>query len=451
MPLHRAPDSLRHAQKGLGLPPARLRSAAATGGGHTGAPARPSCGRRNMKVLFWIALLGLALPAYSYLVYPLILFVSAGLVQAGRDVRYLIQRAERRSGKRDAPRPSVSIIVAAYNEEQVIGATLAACTGVDYPRERLEVIVGADGCTDGTAQVARQREADGVRVIEFPSRRGKVSTISDCVRESRGEILVFTDANTLLKPEAVALLVRHFHDPRVGAVCGELRLTSATGEAHSEGIYWRYEVTLKILESRLNAVLGANGAIYAVRKELFPDVSMGLVTDDFVIPMKIRAEGHRVLYDPEAVATEQAPGSARDEFRRRTRIGAGNWQALRHCARLLLPGKGFVSLAFWSHKVLRWFAPFLLAAALIANAFLLSSPLWQCVFAAQVAFYAAALAGYVLRKLHLPSGPLTLASYFVTINAALAVGFARGAVHAQAAAWERTRRDGGPSPATKER
>jgi cellulose synthase/poly-beta-1,6-N-acetylglucosamine synthase-like glycosyltransferase len=235
--------------------------------------------------------------------------------------------------------------------------------------------------------------------------------------------------------------VRHFDNAKVGAVCGELRLVHPDGASADEGAYWRYELVLKILESRLDSVLGANGAIYAMRRELFPALTARLITEDFIIPMKVRSRGFRVLYDPEAVALETAPAGVEDEFRRRVRIGAGNWQALWYCRDLLLPWKGFVSLAFWSHKVLRWFAPFMLAAGLAANACLLGTPFWRVIFALQLAFYAAAAAGYVLRRMRLPAGPLRIAHYFVAINLALALGLARGMLGRQRAAWERTSRE----------
>jgi len=247
------------------------------------------------------------------------------------------------------------------------------------------------------------------------------------------------DANTQVRPDAVRNLVRHFGDAEVGAVCGELRLSTREGQPAEEGVYWRYEVTLKILENRLNAVLGANGAIYAVRRPLFPALPGDLITDDFVIPMKVRAGGHRVIYDPEAVATEEAPASLGSEFRRRVRIGAGNWQALAQCASLLLPQKGFVAFSYWSHKVLRWATPFLLVAAFAAS-LTLTGPLGRVVLGVQIAFYLTALTGYVLPRFHVPAGPLRLPAYFVAINAALAAGLLRGALGRQRAAWTRTSR-----------
>jgi len=398
-----------------------------------------------VKAVVWIAIVGLGLPLYSYVVYPLLLFVLASLVQSARDARYLLSRGERRT--RSKRIPSVSIIIAAHNEETVIAETLRHCLALDYPRERTEILVGSDGSTDRTAQIARRHEGQGVRVLEFPQRRGKLSVISDCAAAARGEILVFTDANTLLSPQSVRSLVRHFDDPRIGGVCGELRVAPSQGGGGSEGVYWRYEVVLKTLESRLGAVLGANGAIYALRKDLFPSLDRQLITDDFVIAMKVRARGLRVVYDPEAVAVEEAPSSVSEEFRRRMRIGAGNWQALRQCAPLLLPWKGFVSLAFLSHKVLRWFTPFLLAAGFFANLLLISMPTWRVVLAVQAAFYGAAGLGYALHGLHLPAGPLRLASYFVSVNAALGIGLLRGLLGCGQAAWQVTARQ--PVPARR--
>jgi cellulose synthase/poly-beta-1,6-N-acetylglucosamine synthase-like glycosyltransferase len=391
-----------------------------------------------MHTATWVLILGLAVPAYAYLGYPILLFIMAALVQMARDVYYLLYRTERRT--RGEALPSVTILMAAYNEADVIERTLQNLAELDYPREKLEILVGSDGSTDGTAALVQRWSDRGVRVLDFSERRGKMSVISDCAAEARGDILVLTDANTLMRPDAVRNLVRHFGDPSVGAVCGELRLVAPDGKPAEEGLYWRYEVTLKILENRLNAVLGANGAIYALRRPLFPQLSRDLITDDFVIPMTVRAAGHRVVYDPEAVATEDAPGSVSSEFRRRMRIGAGNWQALARCAALLLPWKGFVSYAFWSHKVLRWATPFLLVAALVANLLLLGSTMGQVILALQAAFYVAAALGFLLPRLRVPAGPLRLPAYFVAINAALAAGLLRGLLRRQRAAWSRTSR-----------
>ena len=392
-----------------------------------------------MRMAWIVIAAGLGLPVYAYLGYPLLLFVLAAFVQAARDVYYLVWRRDRRV-RHPAP-PSVSIVIAAHNEEDVIDATLRCVLDLDYPAELLEVVVGSDGSMDGTVREAQALGDARIRVLPFSERRGKLAVLKTCVAETQGDILVFTDANTSLSPESICNLLRHFGSPTVGVVCGELVLRGPHGEPADEGLYWRYEKVLKILESRLNAVLGANGAIYAVRRELFPRVPDNLITDDFVVPMKVREAGWQVVYDPEAVASEQTPATFSDEFRRRMRIGAGNWQALGQCWRLLLPWKGFVAMAFWSHKVLRWFTPFLLLVALIATAPVAGHPPGRILLVAQFAAYCGAGIGWILRRKGLRAGPLGLAAYFATINAALAIGLVRGMLRLQKPAWQRTARE----------
>jgi cellulose synthase/poly-beta-1,6-N-acetylglucosamine synthase-like glycosyltransferase len=392
-----------------------------------------------MDIVVLIAVVGLGLPVYSYVGYPLLLFLVASFVQSGRDAYFLVTRRDRRTHAEVLPR--VSILIAAHNEEAVIGRTLERCLELDYPAELLQVVLGSDGSTDKTVLIASRYQDRRLTVRDFLQRRGKLAVLNECVRVAIGDVLIFSDANTLLAADAVRRLVRHFGDPRVGAVCGELRLADPDGAAVHEGAYWRYEVILKMLESRVDCPLGANGALYAVRKELLPGLDADVITEDFVIPMKVRAQGSRVVYDPEAVATETvSPGTA-GEFRRRVRIGAGDWQALAECRSFLNPARGFVSVAFWSHKVLRWFTPFLLGAGLVATLALSYSAFWRGVFAVQVAFYLCALVGGAAALLRLPAGPLRIPYYFVAINAALAVGMVKGLLHLQEPAWQRTSRD----------
>ncbi len=393
----------------------------------------------SMNVPFWIALIGIAVPVYAYVGYPMVLFAVAVLVQVGRDVRYLVSRNERR--QRAALQPIVSIILAAHNEEAVIEHTIQNLLDLEYPRDKFEIIVGSDASSDRTVELLQAFDGARVRALRFKERRGKLAVITDCAHAAKGSILVLSDANTILDRKAVATLVRHFECPYVGAVCGELQLTNGAGGPVAEGTYWRYEKTLKLLESRVDSALGANGAIYAIRKELFPTLPPHLITDDFVVPMRVRAKGFSVRYDPEAIATEEAPAGVSNEFRRRLRIGAGNWQALWQCAELLLPWKGFVAISFWSHKVLRWLTPFLLIPALVANGFLLSSQFWLALFILQLLFYAGAATGYLLRRLGLPTGACGTMAYFLTINVALGLGFVRGMFGLQGAIWKPTTRD----------
>jgi cellulose synthase/poly-beta-1,6-N-acetylglucosamine synthase-like glycosyltransferase len=392
-----------------------------------------------MKVTLWVAAISIAVPIYAYFGYPILLFLVAAWVQVWRDASYLLFRHDRR--QRSDRTPFVSIILAAYNEEAVIERTLRNLLELDYPGDSMEIIVGSDCSDDRTVEIARRFEDRGVRVLDFKDRRGKLSVITDCVREARGDILVLSDANTLIEPTSVSYLIRHFENPTIGVVCGELRFVTPEGSPVEEGFYWRYEITLKSLESRIDSALGANGAIYAIRRDLFPVLPPHLITDDFVIPMKARARGFRVHYDPEAIAHEEVAAGVSDEFRRRIRIGAGNWQALWHCGSLLLPWKGFISLAYWSHKVLRWATPYMLIPAIVANALLLHHPFWRILFGLQMLFYLTAGAGLLLRRMGKRAGPLGTVGYFLAINVALGIGIARGIFGLQKAAWQRTDRE----------
>ena len=199
----------------------------------------------------WIALVGLAIPLYSYLAYPALLFVLASTVQTARDLRYMLSRRDRR--RRHGSPVGVSLLLAAHNEEAVIARTLQNLLAQDYPKDCLEILVGSDGSSDHTVEIARTYEREGLRVIPFAERRGKLSVLNDLAASARGEILAFCDANSLLWPDAIRNLARHFDDQRIGAVCGELRLeTSSAGGPADEGAYWRYEAILKRLESRMD-------------------------------------------------------------------------------------------------------------------------------------------------------------------------------------------------------
>ena len=389
----------------------------------------------------WIVIIvGLGIPAYAYAGYPILLFLLASVVQVTRDVCYLLGRRERRTAWDELP--SVTMIVAAYNEEDVIEAKVRNFLELEYPPDRFRLIVGSDGSKDRTLEIVAGFDDERVQLEAFGERRGKLAVLNDCVGRAECDILVFSDANTLLRPDALRKLVRHFRDPKIGAVCGELRLEGGGGET----AYWRYEMVLKLLESKLDSTLGANGAIYAMRRSLYPFPPPWLITDDFVIPMTARAKGYTIRYDPEAVAREETAPSAGHEFRRRIRIGSGNFQALWFCRSLLLPWKGFVSFSFWSHKVARWFTPFLLAAALVANVLLVREPAGRVVFACQAAFYVMALLGWFLGRIGLRTRLFRIMWYFVLINAGLACGFFQWLLGRHKVTWRRTLRGAGEEP-----
>lgn len=331
---------------------------------------------------------------------------------------------------------TISIIIAAYNEEEVIKSRLNNLAEVDLP-EGTEILIGCDGCDDQTAKlveawgnnhekekrswpqkdtkVTKEKQPtthdsqltthfllDGcsLQLFDFPQRRGKPSVLKDLMAASSGDILVFSDANTMFEAGAIEKLLCPFSDETIGGVCGRLVFVD-DGAATKENIYWKLETWLKTKESQIDSCLGANGAIYAIRRELFwRGMPSTTIVDDFVIGMKVRELGQRVIYAPEAIATEAMPKQVGDEWHRRARIGAGGYQAIGLCKACLSPSFGFFSLAFWSHKILRWFTPHLMLLVLVttiislclATTSWLSIALWL-LLAMQLAWYALALIG----------------------------------------------------------
>jgi cellulose synthase/poly-beta-1,6-N-acetylglucosamine synthase-like glycosyltransferase len=392
-----------------------------------------------MTALVWIPL---ALVAFSYVGYFVVLAVWDGARESFDALRFLGGGPDRRAGRAQEAYPKVSIVFAAYNEASCIQQKIENCLAVDYPPDRLEIVVGCDGCTDATAELARRAGGARVKVVEIVPRGGKPGAISRLIPEAQGDLVVLTDANVMLETGAVRALVRRFRDPSVGAVVGRLRLYNPTKADFEESLYWKYETMLKYYEGKHGCVLGANGGIYAIRRILFSPLRADTVIDDFVIPVRIAVRGWRVPFEPDAVAHEDTTEDAAREFVRRARIGAGNWQAMARVPDLLDPRTGFLFFAFVSHKLLRWATPFLLAIALLATTASSAQPgawTYRGLLVAQLAFYALALTGG--RGLRGPLRRLaSLAHYFVAMNAALAVGFWRFLRGTQRATWQRTDR-----------
>lgn len=389
-----------------------------------------------MRVLFWLSV-GLLL--YTYGGYPLILIAMGGLRQLKSDLRFGLGRRTRRASRTGVESPRVSIICAAYNEEAVIAQKMRNCEALDYPLESFEILIGCDGCTDATATIARASELPNVRVYEFAERSGKPGVLNQLLPHAQGDIVVFCDANTELEPDAIRSLVRHFARPEIGCVCGELRLRSG-GKASGEYLYWRFETLLKFLESRVNMLVGANGALFAIRRSLWVPIPTDGIVEDFLIAMNVRAAGFRVVYDPEAIAWEEVAPNARQEFKRHVRIGAGNFHALRYTWRLLKPTAGAVALAFWSHKVCRWLVPLFLAAAEGSSLLLSGEMVYGLAAAFGAMLVALALVGHRLGLRARYWAPASIPYYFLSMNLALLLGliaFVRGT---QSIVWTPTPR-----------
>lgn len=381
--------------------------------------------------LLWTSL---ALVAYAYVGYPLLVHVLASWCG----------RRQRPPRVRDDEWPTVSLLIAALNEEKWIAERVLNALHQDYPAARLRVVIASDGSTDRTCEIVRDlaiRYPGRVELREFPQRRGKATVLNAVLPELKSEIVALSDANTFFARDAVRNLVRWFGDESIVAVCGKLNLVDAATGRNVDGLYWRYENVLKEREARLGALLGANGAVYAIRRADYRAISGDTIIDDFVIPlqMKLRTRG-RIVYDAAAIATEETPPHVRDEFRRRARIGAGGFQSLARLWPLALPSAGWTALAFVSHKLLRWFAPLFLVVALAANLLLLGRPEYQLLFALQAAFYAAAFVGLFVPGNSAAIRGLRLATLFTSMNAALALGFWRWLAGLQGGTWQRTAR-----------
>lgn len=378
--------------------------------------------------IFWACA---ALVLYAYIGYPIVLLICSRMFGRVPKPPVLDRSAL----------PSVSMIIAAHNEEAVLAERIQNALDSDYPRDRFEVVVASDGSVDRTVEIARQFEERGVRVLNYPVRRGKASTLNDAIQTASGSVIVLSDANTMTDPSALHCLVRWLQCSEVGAVCGRLILTDPVSGKNADGLYWKYENFLKACEGRLRALLGANGAIYALRRNQFSPIPQNTIVDDFVVPLLANLHTNRyMIYDADAVAREETASNVATEFRRRARIGAGGWQAMGILWPLLDLRRGWIAFSFISHKLLRWLCPFFLLGALGTNLALIGRPFFRDLLYAQIVFYTAAIAGQAVSGKALPIRILRLTNMFLMMNAALLVGFFRWAGRPQSGMWSRTPR-----------
>jgi cellulose synthase/poly-beta-1,6-N-acetylglucosamine synthase-like glycosyltransferase len=330
--------------------------------------------------------------------------------------------------------PSLSVIVAAHDEQGVIAAKVENALALDYPRELLELIVACDGCADATA--ARAREAGADVVLEL-ARGGKIRAQDAAVRGARGEIVAFSDANALWEPGAARALVGAFADPKVGYACGQVRFVQAAqgDEAtNQEGLYWRYEMSVRLLESRLRSITAGNGAIYATRREAYLEVDP-IMGHDLSFPFNMVKRGWRAVYVSGASATEKMVPSIEGEFARKRRMMSHTWPIVLRGGMLSPRGYGLgYSLMILSHRILRYATPFLHAVALLANLLLVIDGvgvLYAVTLALQLALLIAAALGGSIRV-----RPLLVARYYVLTTASLAAGLGDWLRHGTTASWD---------------
>ena len=371
-----------------------------------------------LEWIFWGSLAGIA---YTTLGYPALLWVCARL--APRPVR------------KGAELHSVSVIIAAHNEAGVILQKLESCVSLDYPADRLEILIGTDGCTDPTddriSEFLSSRAAGSrpvIRHFRFNGRMGKPATLNQLVPAAQGEILIFTDARQRVAPDAARRLVEDFADPVVGAVSGELILVRNGGGwnsfGHGIGAYWDYEKFIRQKESQVGSVVGVTGALYALRRRLYRPLDPQTILDDVEVPLQVISQGYRVAFESSALVFDQAARGGQEEFRRKVRTLTGNYQVFSRYPHLLLPGSP-IGWQFWSHKLLRTVVPLWLACIFLSSLWL-PGPFYRAAVVGQVIFYGMAALGW---------GPAYL---FCLLNLSTVVGLYRFLRGNQPVTWEKT-------------
>jgi cellulose synthase/poly-beta-1,6-N-acetylglucosamine synthase-like glycosyltransferase len=380
-------------------------------------------------VLPILTLSACALLVYAYFGYPLLLWLVSRRTASVRT-----------SDERPNRWPTVSVLISAHNEAAVISRRISNLLDQDYPRDRLQILIGSDGSTDGTAAAIIRRQFPRTQCWDFVQRRGKASVLNDLASRATGEFLVFTDAATMFHGNAIKELIMGFwRYPSAAVIGGRLDLQSPDTGKNVDGLYWRYEMFLKMHESTTGAGLGASGAIYAVRKCDYQRLPTGTMADDLLEPLlvRLRTAGDVVLHTP-ARAWQLTPRRVADEFHRRVRTGAGILHALLHASPLLGVRWGKVALALWSHKLLRLSGPWLLLMALVGSWLLSDRPLFQGLFIAQIGVYAVGLLSGLVGGVPLLGKAATAVRYFFVLNAALAVGFLQMLSGRAQPAWRRT-------------
>ena len=378
--------------------------------------------RMTAETVFWLSVVALF---YTYAGYPLLLALVSAL--------------KPRKVRRGEFEPTVTIIIAAYNEERDLAAKLENTLALDYPRELLEIIVASDCSSDGTDEIAREFAGRGVQLLRQSMRLGKTAAQNAAVEQAHGEILLFSDATSLYQPDAVRAIMPSFADATVGCVAGRLEYVDGSNSRVGRGArsYWSYETFLKRHESRVGSLIGVSGCLYAVRRSAYVPLYHEACSD-FIIATKMVEQGLRAVYEPNAVCTEQTNRQSDKELKMRVRIIAQTFTDLwRHRALLNPVRGGFYGVQLLSHKVMRYLVPFFLMGLFVSSAVLAPASLFfRLMFAAQIACYACPALAWMLDRVGIRSRLLAFPQYFMLANLASLIGcykFLRGQRYAS---WE---------------
>jgi cellulose synthase/poly-beta-1,6-N-acetylglucosamine synthase-like glycosyltransferase len=380
-----------------------------------------------LEIVFWTLVF---VTGYVYFGYPALLFVLA----RGARHKRLYEESEP---------PPVTLLISAFNEEDCIADKLDNSLLLDYPKELLEIIVISDASDDRTDDIVRGYADRGIKLLRMEDRGGKTLGLNAGVEKAQGAVIVFSDANAMYLEDAVRSLVAPYADETIGAVIGESTYIEPDDDSgRSESLYWRYETAIKRYESEVGSVVGGDGAIYSVRKELFRPMSADALSD-FVNPLQVVEQGRRCVYEPRAISVEEVAGSFEKEFKRKVRIVNRAWRAVWRLRGMLNPIRhGAFSLRLWSHKVLRWLVPFMLVGAFVLNLALVNqSPIYKATLLLQIIFYALAVVGFLNRGRDKQPAVLHVPFYFCLVNYASALGLIEGIFGKSYVTWTTARTD----------
>ncbi len=372
-----------------------------------------------MAIIFWLSVCFIF---YTYLGYPLWLFV--------------FKKLHLQSVTKNSIEPSVSVVIAAHNEAQNIVARIQNLFSQDYPPDKLEVIVVSDGSTDNTIDLLNEHCQRNLHLVVLPINQGKAVALNVGLEKSQSEIVIFTDARQTFAPGVLRHLAANFADPQVGCVSGELIFwQDAASSIQAEmGAYWKYEKWIRKAESSTGSVVGATGAIYAVRRSLYKPLPQGTLLDDVLTPMNIVMQGYRCVFDGAAVAYDVISVDVGQEWRRKVRTLAGNWQLLSLNCRLAMPFVNPIWWRFLSHKIFRLLVPFALISALVSST-AMDGMLATSALICQLSLYGAAVAAKLVPATR-ENKVINLAFFFTVMNIAALVGFWRWITGQSASSWQ---------------
>lgn len=338
--------------------------------------------------------------------------------------------------------PSVTFIIAAYNEQDVIEQKIRNTLDIDYPEELFEIIVVSDGSNDKTSNIVEKYRSEGVVGLHKPERRGKTAALNRAVKAAKGEIIVFSDANNDFNKDSVNNLVMHYNDKKIGGVCGLKKIKEGDDRESSEGdsLYWKYESEIKKAESNISSITCADGEIFSIRKELYTSIDESIINDDAEITFNIIKKGYRVLYETGARSYELASVKISDDFNVKVRMIAGGFQTLQKHFEFLFLKPSWFSFTFFSHKTLRYITPELLVVILMGSLFSINNYYFLAYLILQIIFYLSAYIGWLKIKQKTEPGIFYIPFYFTIMNIAGLLGFIRYITGNQSVNWKKAKR-----------